>query len=73
MIRFVDVTCAYWGEDAEADLLPGMGPQCAFIDTVTDTFVTFDGAQVFGADDEIPRDAFGNRCRGLVPHGFWTR
>ena len=67
MIRFVDLTPFYW--------TLGGKPCCAFLDTVTDTFInadysehTFDSALDV---DCILDPELRARCAGLVPAGFW--
>ncbi len=66
MIRFVDLTLAYWTEEGP--------PCCAFLDTVTDRFVEVDGVHVFFDLDEVRR--LGNRTErfvGLIPDGFFKK
>ena len=82
MIRFVDLTDFYWvltrAEDKEMSAKDGgpscVSPVCAFVDTMTDTFVaTPEGVHVFfGADDVQSIDGeLAARCTRLVPPGFW--
>ena len=70
MIRFVDLT----GED-EGDPPGVFGKRvrsCAFLDTVTDTFVqAADGCHVFRCFEDFPEGATGDRCQFLVPPGFF--
>lgn len=69
MLRFVDLTEAYWTDPEDG------GPCCAFLSTVTDSFITFDlGGHVFsdmrdlhGIEDEGIR----TRCIALLPDGFF--
>jgi hypothetical protein len=68
MIRFVDLTEAYWTN--------GGPPCCAFLDTRTDRFVKHDDGHVFcdvedfgGVDDM----SLAGRCRALVPDGFFDQ
>lgn len=72
MIRFVDVSAAYFGCD-EGE--PAPMPICAFVSTVSDRFVEdADGEHLFhGMDEvlEIPEE--GERCARLVPDGFFGR
>ena len=82
MIRFVDLTEAYWAGDEEN---MRESPCCAFLDTVTDRFVREDtGGHVYFSDEDIgyieveafERGEIGNlidRCRALGPGGFWPR
>lgn len=70
MIRFVDLTPWYWASDEPEDT----SPCCAFICTVTDLFISHDGGHVFDCPEDV--DAIGDprfreRCRALVPDGFW--
>ena len=84
MMRFVDLTDAYW---ACPDVHPN-GP-FAFLDTVTDHFVELDGCQTFFdvaefddyARTAIARDDGTNpyetaetvaRLRGLIPERFFV-
>ena len=66
MIRFVDLTPFYW--------TLGGKPCCAFLSTVTDTFIVNDlGGHTFDGPEDIetidPEDRV--RCAALVPTGFW--
>ena len=68
MIRFVDLTEAYWTD-------PSCGtPVCAFLNTVTDEFLTnVSGGHTFTDLDDftgLSKDLV-KRCLGLVPGGFW--
>jgi hypothetical protein len=71
MIRFVDLSKVYWTDPEENG-----GPACAFLDTITDRFValnTGDHALLFEDEiDFIPDMELRDRCRGLVPEGFWS-
>lgn len=68
MIRFVDLSMAYWSDPDEPS------PACAFVNTVVDRFIELeDGAQVAFDDDDIPGGDLGERLRALVPEGFWNR
>lgn len=71
MIRFVDLTEYYW--TSPDDHAP---PCCAFLNTVDDRFLengtgshTFDTPEDLDELDEFYRD----RCKALVPVGFWQR
>ena len=65
MIRFVDLTDAYWLE-------PNGEPCCAFLDTIDDTFVVTDyGGHVFTAHGDFPDNDLGRRLRALVPEHFF--
>lgn len=64
MIRFVDLTEAYWTDPEETS------PCCAFLDTRTDTFrCCEDGWHVFDTEEQVA--GMGPRFSGLVPQGFW--
>lgn len=69
MLRFVDLTEAYWVDPEDG------GPCCAFLDTVTDSFVTFDlGGHVFSEMRDlhgIEDDGIRERCIALLPDGFF--
>lgn len=72
MIRFVDLTPWYWTDPDDSE----NSPVCAFFDTVVDRFVENDGYQTFFGPDDI--EEIGNvnhreRCRALVPDGFWGK
>lgn len=77
MIRFVDLTNAYWTfpEDPECSK-----PICAFLDTITDRFVLnacgnhtcSDMEDVLSLGMTEPGD-LGQRCAGLVPSGFFDK
>ena len=67
MIRFVDLTSAYWCGDSDS-------PCCAFLSTVTDRFVEVDGCEVFHGPEDLEAledKAFAKRLKALVPEGFW--
>ena len=72
MIRFVDMTEAYWGGDEEP---VRSHPCCAFINTVNDRFIDVDGSHMFDGDADIGLLAppLAARLRMLVPEGFWSR
>jgi hypothetical protein len=65
MIRFVDLTSSYW--------VDGDGPPCcAFLNTVSDTFIALaDGTHVFDNLGDV-RKILGERGVALVPDGFFT-
>jgi hypothetical protein len=67
MIRFADVTDAYWTN--------GGAPCCIFIDTTSDTCIAGDdGCHVFDDLDAVRAiPDLGERCAGLVPPGFFER
>lgn len=75
MIRFVDLTNAYWTfpEDPECGR-----PICAFLDTITDRFIEnaagshtcSDMEDVLSLGMTKPGD-LGERCAGLLPSGFF--
>lgn len=66
MIRFVDLSEAYWTD-------PSVGkPICAFLDTVTDTFLkTEDGSQTFFGWDDVDSHKQSQRLRSLMPSDFF--
>lgn len=67
MIRFVNLTEAYWGDSVEGD-----APLCAFLDTVNDSFLkSVDGGHVFNDRAEVAEHADGKRLLRLVPDGFF--
>lgn len=71
MIRFIDLSEAYWVDPEENG-----GPVCAFLDTRIDRFVTANGSHVFFSRDDIDdieEASVRERCRGHVPEGFWER
>ena len=66
MIRFVDLSKSYW--------TTGSSPCCAFLETVTDTFIrnTLDGSHVFSERDDVEHASYEpQRCAALIPNGFW--
>lgn len=66
MIRFIDLTEAYWTY--------GGAPCCAFLDTTTDEFIPSSAGQVFDFPEEvngIKDPDLRARCVALVPAGFW--
>lgn len=69
MIRFVDLSDAYWGGDGTN---ARERPCCAFLDTITDRFVENSTGHVFSAPDDF-NDLPSMRVRlyGLVPPGFF--
>ena len=74
MYRFVDLTESYYGGLKDAP------PICAFLTTVTDTFFeAANGDCTFSSDSDIDdlHETFGqgtvDRCRSVVPKGFWDR
>jgi hypothetical protein len=61
MVRFIDLTEAYWTD--------GGGPICAFLSTVTDKFLeSASGEHTFSCADDF--DGNGELMR-LVPPGFF--
>lgn len=61
MIRFVDLT----------DGRPSSTPACAFLETITETFVqTIDGSHVFTSVGDFPESATGHVCLTMLPPGF---
>jgi len=61
MIRFVELTGP----------TPSEPPRCAFLDTVTETFVqTVDGSHVFASVGDFPESAIGHMCLSMLPRGF---
>jgi hypothetical protein len=68
MLRFVDLSAAYWPDSISAE----ENPCCGFVDTVTDRFVEHDGSHVLDSEEEV-REAVGNRGLGLLPKGFFSR
>jgi len=85
MIRFVDITAAYYGLDGDDkeddDTLPHM---CAFIDTINGQFIKSGrgGTHTFESMEDIesiPGGTSGGcrtlseRCKRLVPYGFFSR
>jgi hypothetical protein len=72
MIRFVDLTMFYWTE-TDPEHMDASHKCCAFLDTVTDKFITFDGQSVVHADDVLDvEDPVAARCIRLIPDDFWT-
>jgi len=73
MIRFVDLTAAYWTHHDHG------GPCCAFLNTTTDTFVegelgyVFDSLAEVQAISDIRIPDVGERCAALVPDGFFEK
>lgn len=68
MIRFVDLTAAYW-----TDAVPDGSPLAGFISTVDDRFIeNLDGTHTFHGFDEIDEHPQGARMRALVPEDFFT-
>jgi len=67
MLRFVDLTEAYWGGDPEN---MRAHPTCAFLSTALDCFVDNDGAHTFDSLAEVEA-ALGDRGLALVPPGFF--
>lgn len=68
MIRFVDLTEAYWTD--------GGPPVCAFLDTRTNRFIGDDcGVHVFSdvAEMEYIIGGMASRCLALVPDRFFVR
>lgn len=67
MIRFVDLTEAYWTHPAEGH------PICAFLSTVNDRFIEdVCGEHTFDRLEDIAEHELGERLVGLVPDGFFT-
>ena len=67
MIRFVDLTDAYWTE-------PGGKPLCGFLSTVTDKFLeSLDGEHTFRSTEEVLEHREGQRMLSLVPVGFFLK
>lgn len=72
MIRFIDITKDYFALD-DGDTLVGM-PICCFINTVTNMFIVNDGNEhTFHDFHDIAsiHENYRERCRGLVPDGFF--
>ncbi len=67
MIRFVDLSDAYWTDPV------GSGrPICAFLSTGTNKFIlSVDGQHTFSSEDEIRECDQGERMWGLTPKGFF--
>jgi hypothetical protein len=69
MIRFVDLRRWYYLEDDGP-------PVCAFIDTITDTFICGSGGPIFSEESDLPEvrstGDHADRMRRLVPDGFWA-
>lgn len=76
MIRFVDLTDAYWTCPDPED----PHPICAFLDTITDRFIEnaagshtcSDMEDVLTLGMSKPGD-LGKRCAGLLPPGFFDK
>lgn len=69
MIRFVDLTAAYWGPAVDPT------PCCAFIDTVTDRFIEGPMGPIFDGPEEVTEIAPADlalRCIELVPERFFA-
>ena len=70
MYRFVDITEAYFAGPCDMKL-------CAFIDTVSDTFIASRrGIEIFHSAKEICAELSGSeaeRCLSVVPAGFWDK
>jgi hypothetical protein len=72
MIRFVDLTQAYRTHPEDPKNPPK--PVCAFLDTVMDMFIAWDdGTHIFTGLDDLAyvNDYVRERCRALVPNGFF--
>lgn len=65
MIRFVDLSDDYWFDPEDGT------PLCAFIDTITDTFVDNDGRHIFDSLEEIKSHSLSQRLEALTPEGFF--
>lgn len=70
MIRFVDLTDAYWTDPNERT------PLCAFLHTANNRFIENDLLSHVCADMEDvcsmgEGGCYGERCTGLVPSGFF--
>ncbi len=71
MIRFVDLTRAYYAIDADKPAT-GYPSICAFINTVSDTFVyARNGDTIFNSEKEVAE--LGERYLRVTPKGFWER
>lgn len=65
MIRFVDLSDAYWTD-------PELGsPCCAFLCTGSDTFLQINGSQVFIEMAEVEEHPQAKRLKRLMPDGFF--
>lgn len=68
MIRFVDLTEAYWTDPSEGT------PVCAFLSTTTDRFLeNGDGFHIFDSLKEVEEHPDADRLIGLLPLGFFER
>ena len=65
MIRFIDLSEEYWTD-------PDFGsPCCAFLCTVSDTFLQTNGSQVFIEMVEVEEHPQAERLKRLMPDGFF--
>lgn len=68
MIRFVDLSAAYWLDENSGTTWPC----CAFVSTISDTFIeNNDGTHVFGGLYDFPDNELGRRLLALVPEHFF--
>lgn len=71
MIRFVDLSDAYWAGD---EINMRESPCCAFLNTVTDRFLENQMGHVFtGPEDLDDLPDLKARLEGLMPPGFWAQ
>lgn len=68
MIRFIDLSEAYWTDPEEGS------PICAFLSTTSDIFLTNgDVEQTFSSLKEIEEHPDAERLISLMPDGFFKR
>jgi len=66
VIRFVDLTAAYWLEEGK--------PLCAFLNTVTDCFLeNVEICHTFNCLEDVQALPISHRerCLALIPEGFF--
>jgi hypothetical protein len=67
MIRFVNLTEAYWTDVTEGS------PVCAFLSTTTDCFLESNhGDFVFASLEDVKEHPRAKRLLGLMPEGFFN-
>jgi hypothetical protein len=68
VIRFVDLSTVYWTDPQNTTAC------CAFLNTVSDTFLSFAGDHVCISEaclELIEDEGLRERCRSLLPEGFF--
>jgi hypothetical protein len=68
MLRFVDISIDYWIDDVDAE----ESPMAAFLDTITDTFLTNDmGSHTFITQSDVDNHPQAARLTVLLPPNFF--